>query len=76
MMLTGGAAGADGLLVLSQTVLGMALPFVLVPLIVFAARRDLLGRFALPRVLVGAAVITTAGLVALDLLVLTETLLG
>lgn len=75
-LMAGGANAADGLLVLSQMVLGLALPFVLVPLVMFAARRDLLGRFALPRAVVGTAIVATAGLVALDLLVLTETLLG
>ena len=39
----------SGLLVLSQTVLSFGIPFALIPLVWFATRRDLMGRWALSR---------------------------
>ena len=39
-----GEGGVDRLLVLSQVVLGLALPFVLVPMLILLADRGLMGR--------------------------------
>ncbi|GAB3244866.1 SLC5/6 family protein [Chitinimonas naiadis] len=42
-----GSDSPDGLLVWSQVVLGVALPFALVPLVMLVSRREIAGRFAL-----------------------------
>lgn len=63
-------AGADTLLVLSQCILGLALPFALVPLLMLCARRSLMGRYALTRLHLAAAVAATALVVVLDIYLL------
>jgi manganese transport protein len=54
-------------LVASQVVLSFGLPFALVPLVWFSARRDLLGSWALSRRLTVVAVAATAVVIALNL---------
>ena len=44
-----GDRGATGLLVLSQVILSLQLPFAVVPLVAFTNRRDVMGAFASPR---------------------------
>jgi manganese transport protein len=44
----GGAHGAESLLVLSQVVLSLQLPFAVVPLVLFAADRRLMGELRAP----------------------------
>jgi manganese transport protein len=60
------AMGADSLLVLSQCVLGLALPFALLPLLMLACRRRLLGRYAFGRPFLAAAGAGTSLVMALD----------
>jgi manganese transport protein len=43
-----GDAGATQLLVLSQVILSLQLPFAVVPLVMFTGRRDIMGEFASP----------------------------
>ena len=43
-----GDGGATQLLVLSQVVLSLQLPFAVVPLVTFTARRSIMGEFASP----------------------------
>jgi len=47
--------GATELLILSQVILSLQLPFAVVPLVSFTSRRDVMGRFANPRWLAWAA---------------------
>jgi manganese transport protein len=63
----GGVGSPDSLLVLTQVVLSLALPFALVPLALLASRRDLMGELALPRAARLAALAISAGLTLLDL---------
>ncbi len=61
-----GDAGATKLLVLSQVVLSLQLPFAVVPLVHFVSRRDVMGRFAIG---LGARVLAwgiAAGIVGLN----------
>ena len=60
-----GDKGATGLLVLSQVILSLQLPFAVVPLVAFTSRRDVMGRFASPRWLAAAAWAVTAIILAL-----------
>ena len=50
-----GDAGATKLLVLSQVILSLQLPFAVVPLVMFTGDRAMMGRFASPRWLQAAA---------------------
>ncbi|MEH3036487.1 MAG: Nramp family divalent metal transporter [Sphingomonas adhaesiva] len=61
-----GDRGATDLLVLSQVVLSLQLPFAVIPLVAFTASRGLMGAFAAPRWLVVLAWAITAIIVALN----------
>jgi len=66
-MLAGtGGTNPDALLVLSQIVLSLALPFALVPMVVLALRRDVMGARALRGGPAAVAVAATALVVLLD----------
>jgi manganese transport protein len=65
-----GEAGTAKLLILSQVILGLALPFAIVPLVMFTADRAKMGAFVAPRWLTWAS-----GLIALVLIVLNIKLL-
>jgi manganese transport protein len=70
LMLALGQGDPDALLVLSQVALSAALPFVLVPLVIVAAQRRLMGGFALrPAAALGFAA-AAIGIVALNLYLL------
>ncbi|HEX6956516.1 MAG TPA: Nramp family divalent metal transporter [Ferrovibrio sp.] len=71
-----GGESPDTLLVLSQVVLSLALPFALVPLVAIAARRQVMGRFALHPAAVLAAAAITALIVGLDLYLLRAAIAG
>ena len=62
-----GEAGTAKLLILSQVVLGVALPFSIVPLILFTADRSKLGELVAPRWVTALAVTTAAVLIVLNL---------
>ncbi|ANN67649.1 Nramp family divalent metal transporter [Bordetella bronchialis] len=61
-----GGQDPDALLVLSQVILSLALPFALVPLVMLAVRRDVMGPYALRGIWRALAVAATAGIVVLD----------
>ena len=61
-----GDRGATGLLVLSQVILSLQLPFAVVPLVAFTGRRDVMGAFASPRWLAWIAWGVTALIIALN----------
>lgn len=65
LIFTGGQ-DPDELLVLSQVILSLALPFALGPLVLLACRKTLMGRYALRGAWAWAAVIATVGIVLLD----------
>ena len=58
--------GADTLLVLSQCVLGVALPFALLPMLMLARRRDLMGQYGFGRIFMALAAAGTAVVIVLD----------
>lgn len=61
-----GDAGVLQLLILSQVVLSLQLPFAIVPLVRFTSDRELMGRFASPAWVGVAAWSAVAGIVALN----------
>lgn len=62
----GGSATPDSLLVFSQVILSLALPFALVPLVLLASRASLMREFSLPPVVRYGAAALTAGVALLD----------
>ena len=60
-------AGATKLLLLSQVVLSLQLPFAVVPLVAFTGSRGLMGDFVAPRSLVATAWVIAAVIVGLNL---------
>jgi manganese transport protein len=62
-----GEAGTAKLLILSQVVLGLALPFSIVPLVMFTADRRKLGELVAPRWVTVLAALTGAVLVVLNI---------
>jgi len=69
------ALGVDATeaLVVSQVVLSIALPFPLVALVMFTRRRDLMGRFANSGRLHALAIVGTAAIVVLNIVLLAQT---
>lgn len=63
----GGSSTPDSLLVFSQVILSLALPFALVPLVLLASRPALMREFSLPPLLRYGAAALTAGVAVLDL---------
>jgi manganese transport protein len=61
-------------LVLSQVVLSFGIPFALVPLVMFTSRRDVMGVLANARSTTVAAVLVAAGIIALNIFLLVQTL--
>ncbi|ARP88613.1 Nramp family divalent metal transporter [Bordetella genomosp. 9] len=61
-----GGQNPDQLLVLSQVILSLALPFALVPLVMLATRGDVMGAFVLRGVWRAAAIAATMAIIALD----------
>jgi manganese transport protein len=71
-----GEAGTAKLLILSQVVLGLALPFSIVPLVMFTADRRKLGELVAPRWVTALAVITATVLILLNFKLLADLALG
>jgi manganese transport protein len=71
-----GEAGTAKLLILSQVVLGIALPFSIVPLVMFTADRRKMGALAAPVWVTLLATLTAAVLIALNFKLLADQLLG
>ena len=62
-----GEAGTAKLLILSQVVLGLALPFSIVPLVMFTADRRKMGELVAPRWVTVLAALTAAVLIVLNI---------
>jgi manganese transport protein len=63
-------------LVISQVVLSFGLPFAVIPLVLFSRRRDLMGELVNHRLTTAVAWVVTGLIVALNLYLLYQTLLG
>jgi manganese transport protein len=71
-----GEAGTAKLLILSQVVLGLALPFSIVPLVMFTADRGKLGELVAPRWVTALAALTAALLIALNVKLIYDQIAG
>ena len=61
-----GEAGTAKLLILSQVILGLQLPFAIVPLVMFTADRRKMGELVAPRWVTALAALTAAVIIALN----------
>jgi manganese transport protein len=61
-----GEKGTGQLLILSQVVLSLQLPFAVVPLVMFTASRRKMGPFVAPRWLTFFATLTAAAIIVLN----------
>jgi manganese transport protein len=71
-----GEAGTAKLLILSQVVLGLALPFSIVPLVMFTADSRKMGELVAPRWVTVLAALTGAVLIALNIKLLYDQIIG
>jgi manganese transport protein len=71
-----GEAGTAKLLILSQVVLGLALPFAIVPLVMFTASRAKMGELVAPRWVTALAALTAAVLIVLNIKLLYDLIPG
>ena len=62
-----GEGGTAKLLILSQVILGLALPFAIVPLVMFTADRGKMGELVAPRWLTGVTALIAAILIVLNI---------
>jgi len=69
-----GERGTNSLLILSQVILSMQLPFAVVPLVIFTSDRRLMGTFVNPRWLSSLAWLTTAAIIVLNVWLLYQTI--
>lgn len=76
LLIENGGRDPDNLLVLSQVILSLALPFALIPLTWLAMRRDVMGKFVLARTWAAMAVFTTGAIIVLDVYLLADTIVG
>jgi manganese transport protein len=63
-------------LILSQVVLSFGIPFALVPLVLFTARRDVMGGLANARATTAAAAVVAGVIIALNVFLLVQTFAG
>jgi manganese transport protein len=66
VILIGGASATNGLLVLSQVVLSLNLPFAVVPLVWFTASRKRMGGLKAPLATTAIAAVIAAAIIALN----------
>lgn len=71
-----GESGTGQLLILSQVVLSLQLPFAVVPLVMFTASRRKMGEFTAPRWVTALATLTAAVIIALNVKLLVDFALG
>src|SRR5712692_7083630 len=71
-----GEAGTAKLLILSQVVLGLALPFSIVPLVMFTADRVKMGALVAPRWVTSLAALTAAILIVLNIKLIYDQMFG
>jgi manganese transport protein len=72
----GGEAATGRLLVFSQVVLSLGLPFAMIPLVWFTSRERLMGDLRAPRALTLVAVVIAAVIVGLNLKLILDAILG
>jgi manganese transport protein len=71
-----GEHGTARLLILSQVILSMQLPFAVIPLVQFVSSREKMGSFVIPKAVAALAWLVAAVIVALNLKLLSDTFLG
>jgi manganese transport protein len=71
-----GSKGAGQLLILSQVVLSIQLPFAIVPLVMFTADKRKMGELVAPRWVTALAVLTAVVIIALNLKLLYDVAIG
>jgi manganese transport protein len=71
-----GERGADNLLIFSQVILSIQLPFAAIPLVHFVSSKKTMGSFAIGRWLGGLSWLVTAIILALNFLLLYQTVAG
>ncbi|MCX5494547.1 Nramp family divalent metal transporter [Kaistia dalseonensis] len=71
-----GASGTGKLLIFSQVILSLQLPFAVVPLVMFTAERRKMGVFVAPRWLTAVAGITAAVIIVLNLKLIYDVAIG
>jgi manganese transport protein len=71
-----GEAGTAKLLILSQVVLGLALPFSIVPLVMFTADRRKMGELTAARWVTALAVLVAAIIIALNVKLIADQIFG
>ena len=71
-----GAEGTARLLVFSQVLLSMQLPFAVIPLVRFVTDREKMGRFVIPRWLASVSWLIAAIIVVLNVKLLVDTFIG
>jgi manganese transport protein len=71
-----GEAGTAKLLILSQVILGLSLPFAIVPLVMFTASRAKMGELVAPRWVTALAALIAAVLIVLNLKLLYDLIPG
>jgi len=71
-----GEAGTAKLLIFSQVILGLALPFAIVPLVMFTASRAKMGELVAPRWVTALAALTAAVLIVLNIKLLYDLIPG
>ena len=71
-----GEAGTAKLLILSQVILGLSLPFAIVPLVMFTASRAKMGELVAPRWLTAATALIAAILIVLNIKLLYDLIPG
>jgi manganese transport protein len=71
-----GEKGTSNLLVFSQVVLSMQLPFAVIPLVRFVSDRHKMGKFAIPTAVAAIAWLVASVIVILNLKLLFDTLFG
>ncbi|HWA19950.1 MAG TPA: Nramp family divalent metal transporter [Devosia sp.] len=76
VILYAGEAQLGKLLVLSQVILGLQLPFAVVPLVMFTASKVKLGPLVAPRWLTGIAIVIAAVVIALNVKLIYDFLTG
>jgi manganese transport protein len=71
-----GASGTAKLLILSQVILSIQLPFAIVPLVMFTADRRKLGELIAPRWLTALAALTAVTVIVLNIKLLVDFVAG
>jgi manganese transport protein len=71
-----GESGTAELLVFSQVILSMQLPFAVIPLVLFVSNRRKMGRFVIPRSVAAVSWLVAGIIVALNVKLLFDTVVG